>query len=695
MARTTIALIGGVILGALAAGAILNLRNEDSAATDTAVRDIVDVPKMDEAAAEQHRLDSYADIASIDQIVALPTQFARASAMHALASRLDSAELQAMIYNTDRIADDDERERLLETLFFRFAELDPRSALVLSRSGGFGETRSLERTVWHSWARKDLDDALFAANTQTSLTAKRFAAQSLYAAFGYLENDNVNRIELELGIKPDRRTRGRYLYRLADRSIDEAIAFINARDKVTERSEYTSWLAHHLALRDPADALAHADKFTVMADRDRFRAILKGYVARENPRATIENYLASGKSLRYSGELSNALIELAKTDIDAVKQYFSQVRTRDARMMIGSTIASSLAQSDPDGALEWALEQDTETSEFLMSAVLGQIAESDPERAFALALENRGNRSRSDIMQNVVHQVSRRDPVMAAGFVDRIEDDSRRALATQQLVSSWMRQDTDAAIEWVLSKDKETSGRILESTASQLVNVDVDAAIRLLPKLGDSAQANLRQQVVRQLAVVRSPQDAQAYIQQFENRDGYDQLQASLISGVAQSDLPAAKQLADQLAPGTARDSAYMQVISAQARRDPSQASGWLHNISDESVRAGAAGQLATQWYEQDAQAATQWVSSMPRGAVRDSAIMRMSYRWSSSTPEQDNLIASIENREKRGQAKVRRAYNLMRTNREEAMELLQDEDIPEAMREQAKARLSSYRFRY
>ena len=38
--------------------------------------------------------------------------------------------------------------------------------------------------------------------------------------------DVVDRIELELGIKPDRSTRGRFLYLMADRSPAEAVAYI-------------------------------------------------------------------------------------------------------------------------------------------------------------------------------------------------------------------------------------------------------------------------------------------------------------------------------------------------------------------------------------------------------------------------------------------------------------------------------------
>ena len=72
-----------------------------------------------------------------------------------------------------------------------------------------------------------------------------------------------------------------------------------------------------------------------------------------------------------------------------------------------------------------------------------------------------------------------------------------------------------------------------------------------------------------------------------------------------------------------------------------------------------------------------------------------MSYQWTNATDEQINLINSIGDRDKRGQAKVRRIYHLARTDPDRARELLQDEDIPEYMRQQAEVSLSQYRRHY
>ncbi len=114
-------------------------------------------------------------------------------------------------------------------------------------------------------------------------------------------NEITERIEAELGIGPDRSSRGRYLYLLADKSPAEAIAFINGIERGTEQREYVSWLAYYVSLRDPTAALQYANLFEFASDGERYSSIINSNTARENPQATIDRLLASGQSGRSSG----------------------------------------------------------------------------------------------------------------------------------------------------------------------------------------------------------------------------------------------------------------------------------------------------------------------------------------------------------------------------------------------------------
>ena len=175
MARTIVALIGGVILGVLATLVLARLEISTDPSPDAAVRDIAGVQRMEQTVADKHRDERFANLLSVEELVTLPTEFARMEAMHSLAGRSSSADVQNLIYETNRIADDVERVRLLNVLFSRLTELDPRSALVMARSDQFRMVRSAEQTVWRAWARQNFEDALFEAKMQSSFADRSSA----------------------------------------------------------------------------------------------------------------------------------------------------------------------------------------------------------------------------------------------------------------------------------------------------------------------------------------------------------------------------------------------------------------------------------------------------------------------------------------------------------------------------------------
>ncbi len=695
MAKIIAALVGGVLLGILAMLALPQFGPASSRSPDEITRDIVDVPKMSQAVAEQHRDEQYTGLTSVEDVIALPTEFARSEALYALAGRSDSADVQILIFDANRIADEVERVRLLNILFFRLAETDPQSALALARTEHFRTIKIIEQTVWRAWARKDFDDALFAAKTQTSVAHQNIAAQSLYAAFGYMGNETTDRIEAELEIGPDRSTRARYLYQLADRSPAEAIAFINGLERGSNQQELVSWLAYYVSLRDPSDALRYADLFRDTNYGEYYNSIIKASIARANPRATIENFLANGIGRNSSRELSYATSALAGTNLDAAMQYFEQARSADVRRTLGNAIVSEMAKTDPLEALVWARANDDGRFSYMQMTVLGQIATTDPQLALAEALKTPNTQMRSNLVSNVIQQIAHRNPANAVAYLDEIQDRQQRAMASQQLASTWIRSDPDAAVDWILSQDGETAGQLLQASASRLLRGDIDTVIRLLPRLDQRNQEAMRQQIAQQLATTRSPSEAQSFIQQFEGQPGFDQLQASVIAGVAQTDAVMAKQLADQLADGNARDRAYVQIIGQHARTDPAEAARWLGSVADENSRSVATGQLVMQWHEHDPAAATRWVTRLPAGPSRDDAVMYLSHKWGDPTAEQQKLIASIADRGKRGKAKIRQIYNLMQTDPARARQLLEDEDISNDQRQEIETMISRYRSRF
>ncbi|MDH3746872.1 MAG: hypothetical protein OER97_01600 [Gammaproteobacteria bacterium] len=693
MVKIITAVLGGLLVG-IAISYVAFVAGPKSPA-ENVVRDIVDVPKMSETVAEQHREKRYADLTTIEEIYALPTDFSRSEALHALAGRSNAAQVQNLIFEANRIADEVGRNGALTVLFFRLAEEDPQSALAMSRTEYFRGNRALEFTVWRSWGRKNLDDALFAAKTQTSRAHQNTAAQSLYAAFGFMDNETTDRIEAELGIGPDRATRSRFLYRMADRSPAEAIAYINDMPSGQEQQEFVNWLAYYLSLRDATDALRHADLFENADFRKRYRRTVANYAAQEDPKAAIERILATGGLRNDRGEFYSAMRALAKKDLDAALQYFSHARSQQEKQSIGSVVVVELARRNPAEALEWARANHSGEHHYLEMNALAEIAKTDPQYAIAEALRSKNSQTRQQLVSSILSQLVQENPVEAIGFLDLIDNRQLRDQTESHVASNWIRTDPDAALEWILSKDEQTVARLLNDSAWGLLRTDVDAAIRVLPRLNKQQQQNWRLQIADRLANSRSLAEAQNFIRQFDGEEGFDQLQSTVISAIARNDTMLARQMADQLTDRKARDAAYAAIISQNAQTDPRAAAAMLSSITDEHYRGVATAQIAAQWYNVDPAAANRWVANMPAGASRDDAIMHLAGNWTQPDREQQALIDSIQDRDKRGQAKLRRVYNLMRSNPAQARELLDDPDISSYQRQQVETMLRNQGARF
>jgi len=682
MTRTIAVLIGGVLIGVFA---MLVFAPTGGSPANTPLRDIADVPRMADAESERHRLEQYASLNDIAEVVALPSEFARGEAMFVIAGRSDSARVQKLIFDANRIADDVERGYLLEVLFLRLAELDPQSALALAQTGEFSGTPSIERAVWRAWGRADLDAALFAAKTQATAVQQTSAAQSLFAAFGFAGNETTDYIEAELGIGPDRATRSRYVSLLADSSIAAAIDYINGLERNTEQQEAIATLAHYIAKQDPDAAARYQDLFTVAANAELFGSAVEIAIAADRPREIIDSWLAGDiKFSRGYSALYSALRALAETDLDAAKNYYEQARNKNERQVLGNLIATEMAREDARAALEWARAQPEGRFPNLQMQVLVQIAQDDPQLALDEALKTPGAAARAQLVSTVLQRIAADDPAGAVAYLDQVQDPNIRQQASHQLASTWMRQDPDAALNWILAQEGSAAKQVLQQSVLGLVNDDVEAAQRVLPRLDAGTQAELRKHIAQKLAVNGSPGEAQEFIRQFQGQPDYDNLQLSVIAGVLNNDPLMARQMADQLADSTARDRAYGRIIATQAETDPVEATRWIATMKDEELRNAATAQVAVQWYARDPDTAMRWISDLPAGAARDRVVMQMSYQWVDISARQQQLIDSIADQDKRSQAKLRRAFSVARSDPEKARRLLDDPDISESQRAQA-----------
>jgi hypothetical protein len=209
-----------------------------------------------------------------------------------------------------------------------------------------------------------------------------------------------------------------------------------------------------------------------------------------------------------------------------------------------------------------------------------------------------------------------------------------------------------------------------------MIAYDVDAAIRLLPRVDDETARMWRSSIASSLSLQRSPAEAQRFIDQFKGEPGYDNLQVAMITGISQQDIYLAHSMAEQLPPGRARDQSLQQIISNHLYDNPQEAASWLNSIVGVENRSQATGDVLRQWFAMDAHSASQWIINQPPGRVRDDAILMMSHGYDENSPPMEQLIARIDDPEKRMQAQVAQMWSIAHADPLRARAMIAEMDL-------------------
>lgn len=692
MARAFAMAAAGFLLGAAALFLLMHVSQDDPPAFS---RDLGNVPPMSREAAESHRTSRYAGIRSIEDTLALPGDFAQTEALYTLAGRSDSARVQELIFQANRIADPSDRSAGLDILFLRLTELDPHSALALSRTAPFSAERRVEANVWHGWAKLDLDQALAAASALDSPAEKDLAAQALYAAYDYHGNETTEYIEQALGIPPNISTRAAYLFQLADRDPADAVDVINAMSDSSSRRQAAARLGQRLGRLPGGGPDQYAGLFDDTIARRAFVQSFRSAMAEADPEAVLDEMLAGKRSMHETMEAYSALQALASRDMDKAMEYLERIRNPQHRRMLASVVGQALAQADPQRALAWALENDPGMRRGLYIEMISSIAATDPELAIETANRLPAGMQRRQAFKMAVMAISQQDPARAVALLDQVEQREMRVDVARNLSMVWMQNDPDAAMTWMMTRDSTERRALLSMAASQLAQTDLETALQWLPRLDEESQRMWRMQIAPHIAMQGSVEEAQRFIRRFEGTDDYPELLASTIQGVAQVDLRAAIAMADTMMPGgSERDMLYGGLIGMFGHQDPQQAVTMLASITDEEQRAQATAMIAMQWSRYDAEAAQQWAQNLPGGAARDDAITHLASGWEEMTPSRRLMVNSIGDLEKRKQALVMHVQRLAQSDPQQAESLLNDLDLSEEERQEVLGIISMIRSR-
>jgi len=376
------------------------------------------------------------------------------------------------------------------------------------------------------------------------------------------------------------------------------------------------------------------------------------------------------------GLLHHAMEVLAKHDMEQALSYLDRVDNRRDLEILTSVVAARLARTDPQRALSWARENARSIDGEAYRTVLMSIAVEDPQLAIqeAQSITNPMHKQQAYVMIGMT--VAHRNPEQAIALLDQIPHEQQRGNIARMITDNWLQRDPDAALSWLLKTDIAENDAVITNAAQSLARIDLDSAMRWLPRIDERHQSAWRSTIAAHLAVQQSPAAAESFIARFQHSPEYPQLVSSVAAGIARTDIDAAYRMSDRISSDSARDALYVQLIGQQAQENPQKAAERLASITDPAQRSAAAGQIAGAWAQQDATAAEHWARNLQAGAERDQAIVYLAWAWDDLTPARRALIDSVGDRQVRYQGLTNYVYRVAQSDIRRAESLLDDIDL-------------------
>ncbi|MEM8817072.1 MAG: hypothetical protein AAGE85_14695 [Pseudomonadota bacterium] len=674
--------LGGIV-GYLLAGTVSGLSPESRFAAPP-VRDLTDSNSVTVERTEALRKDRFSAIQSIEDTLALPSDFAETEALYVLAGRSNADELQDLIYQASRIRENQDRNYALGILLGRLTELDPRSAIAIAASPMLKGQYPHEREAWIAWARLDFEAALSAAK-ETSGERRNRVAQALYRSLREPDAARDRQILTALGRRPSMNTNAQRVSWLAETSPASAVAYIETLDSLSAQQSAVRVLASSLQrsgadnIEDVAQLLSSPVLRRLLASSIRYQA------ARRDPEALLSRLAAKG-TLGQSEELQQALAafgQLALSDPERARQLAEQVDGGRNRQVV-QTVAAVLVQVDPAGALEWVRERDQTPGQEMLISVLTQMATDNPDLAMAEAQLIGNERLRERAVSNIVQTSASADPAKAAELLEFVSNPRQRLRAINQLAQQWSRVDLEGALAWQSRLPADEQQPVLQQMVGALLYSDPDAAISLLPRLDAQSTAGVASSVVGVLSQQRSHAEAMAFVERYRDQPYYDSLKMQALSSLAVSDPDRAMALLRSSPAGAERDQALTHVAQQAAGSDPRKALRWVAELSDENQRSQARALIANAWLQNDPVRALNWINSLPIGQERDTVLSMAAYSLdTSNVASATSLLGSIEDRNLRATSLANFAMQIYLSDPAAAERILNDVELPPEQRQQ------------
>lgn len=648
---------------------------------------------------------------SILQTLELPTDFQQTAALYRLLERSDVEDVKRFIAEAQSLSNPLDRAAGLNIIYGRFADLDPAAAVdhLLNESG----TASVEIlfTIFSSWAKVDLDGAVAKSRELRVQRNRQIAEQAILmalAAQGSDVNELAGRMNSDASDPLSMLSAVQVL----------TLAQTDPQAAMQQALEIKSWeiqgrivgkIAMMWAEQDDKAAMRYSRSITSQRARETFQNTLLHHLVRTRPETAIEYiYDDAFSEQERSDFFGRVFLSLAEEDPELAYHYATDLhepedRKRAIGVLIGiltkhdpaqafellqlitepeiirqhaSAVLEQYAGIEPQLALQWAEQQETNRHEYL-NTVIAVIARWDPEQALSLVSEMPESQSKTKALATVIRRIARKDPTLAIGFLDLLGNGAVRYQTTNEIAEIWLTRDPIEAFAWIKSLPSRQQASFLTPIAGPLASENLELAQALMPELTNEVVRMSWMSAIGREMAKSDPAAAVSWLAQFRAEPNFPNAIADVISQVARTDVQSALNLTE----GLQGEKYYARVVASTlafwARKDPQAAAAWAseNGVLAESPNTAAA--IAKNWAEFDIEGAMDWTTQLESPRARDEALVGMIANRYLTAPQAQRLLAAITEQPKLAYAASRYVNGLAQYDPAEARRQLKSLNLP------------------
>ncbi len=486
--------VTGAFIGTIATLILVDGRSEGPSETDRQSGNAVSETKTPEYSessmlAESQQTDSpinRSDVREIPNLSGLESDFSRSVALFNLLQKADEPTLRDLIRQSKSVTPASQRRNIQKAVFRRFAGIDPIGALTEIEQFETYLQGFLIEAVFREWSLLDLDGAVVAAKQLQGMN-KRAAIRAILTTRDDLSQEMRRQLAVQMGneelglamINDSRK------YEAIDNPAQTWNEVLEDSIENQFQSEFLVRIAEEWIERDGIQILGQVmDSISDLHDRHNVLSPVLGAIAALDPHGAMEQALtlSHGNRMFALNVIAQAWAEM---DGQQALEAISSIPSGSIRRQTQEVAIRTWGYQDPKGLIQKLQLVPENLVELANQTAILTIARNDPEEAANLMKTVENRNSQTSIMWGLVHEWAGQDTDAALNWVlSQTINSNQRADLIGVVLRPLSMDDPQRAMDLALKQSTGSTGRGLETVViAELAYRDADTAIELLPRV--------------------------------------------------------------------------------------------------------------------------------------------------------------------------------------------------------------------